>query len=203
MAASSVFSMHALSGGVPPEVSQPFEWTHLLPKKTFHLWFLYYLMMIVAFMYLVARGMQYVPRLGRNLTIGLNQLLVRPFAKVSAVTLVIFLTLLSLGQPWVYPSMDWIPSHETFVFFLVFYAMGWGLFSSKEYLYTSKTYDWAFALTGFIICVTSYTMLEPGDVPVPVSMFLNAFSSCLSIFGRGLHYLEHNSNQKKKRTDTC
>ena len=165
------------------EVPTVFSWSILFPNNTFHLWFLYYLIIISLLVSLCTLGFQYCTILTRSVSQIFAFIIISPTRKVLVLTLLIFTTLLLIGEVWVKAQTGWIPNWRGLLFYLLFYLLGWGLFQAEDYLNTFKKYCLSFTLLGFAIAIIGYFIFDTYTFPVEFNMFCNALSCCFSLFG--------------------
>ena len=173
-----------------------------IPKTTSHLWFLYYLIIITGTTVILGLLLRNTPKLTKRLTNTFNWLIKRPFVRVIFFSALIFLTLLILGTSMVDASVSLIPEHNTFIYFLVFYLIGWVLFKSKQRLKTFMLYDWVCTISAIILATTQGLVIQIyGLEPNGNSVILILFSSvvvCLFLFGITGLFIRYGSSHSSK-----
>ena len=173
-----------------------------LPKTTSHLWFLYYLSLITGTTVILGLLLKNVQKLTKGLTKTFNWLLKRPFVRVIFFSALIFLTLIILETSMVDASVSLIPDRNTFIFFLLFYLIGWVLFKSKQHLKTFILYDWICTISAIILATIQGLIIQIyGLEPNSNSVILILFSSvivCLFLFGITGLFIRYGSNHSAK-----
>ena len=126
----------------------------LIPRHTFHLWFLYYLALITSISVVFAFVLQKLPSIQNYISAVFNLLIKNSLARIivfSSITAVIY----SLIGSWsVDTSISLVPNFDTLIYYFVFYIMGWVLYKSKHLLYTFMKYDWL----SFILAVLIFSI---------------------------------------------
>ena len=179
----------AYTQGVFAGASDPFElaiaplmilqtW---LPPSTYHLWFLYYLLLITLASFLLALVFNRLPKFTNGVTSLLNQLLERPVLKVIVFSLLTVGLLFLMGGTWVKTSIEWTPDSGTFFFYFFFYGIGWILFKSKHLLHTFMQYDWMYFILGVVLKTVSFFF--PENFNFELVIVLNSLIVWLLIFG--------------------
>ena len=99
-------------------------------------------------------------------------------------------------------SVSLIPEHNTFIYFLVFYLIGWVLFKSKQRLKTFMLYDWVCTISAIILATTQGLVIQIyGLEPNGNSVILILFSSvvvCLFLFGITGLFIRYGSSHSSK-----
>lgn len=139
-----------------------------LPNGTFHLWFIYYLLMfsVVSFaLSLLLRGSGLIAAKFIN---GFTKMIGHPLLRVLVPTVVIFGTLLVMGRSWVKTSLEFMPDPSTFIFYFIFYLFGWFLYKSKYSLKEFMKYDWMQSVIGISLFAVYFLVDFPeGAFVVP------------------------------------
>src|SRR5690606_7022226 len=116
-----------------------------------------------------------------------DRLIQRPLNRIIFFSSLFFLILTILGTSMVEASVSLIPELDTFVYFLVFYLIGWVLFKSKQHLDTFIRYDWTCTILAIILAtIQGLTIQNLGLEPNGNSAILILYSSvvvCLFMFG--------------------
>ncbi|MEB8330510.1 acyltransferase family protein [Flavobacteriaceae bacterium KMM 6897] len=173
----------------PLEIAlKPF--TNLLaftPKTTSHLWFLYYLALITGTTVLLGLLLKNARKLTQITTIIFDWIIQRPLARILFFSGLLFLTLTILGTSMVEASVSLIPELNTFVYYLVFYLIGWVLFKSKHHLDTFVRFDWIYTIGAVVLAtIQGFIIQNSGLSPNTNSGILILYSSvvvCLFTFG--------------------
>ena len=173
-----------------------------LPNSTSHLWFLYYLALITGTTVILGLSLKNAQKLTKRITNTFNWLIKRPLIRVIFFSALIFLTLLTLGTSMVDGSASLIPERNTFIYFLVFYLIGWVLFKSKQHLKTFMLYDRVCTISAIILAITQGLIIKIyGLEPNSNSVILILFSSvvvCLFLFGITGLFIRYGSNHSAK-----
>lgn len=160
-----------------------------LPDSTSHLWFLYYLMMFTA----VGVGLAMVFAKAPGLTKWVNGVFRKVFYSVGLRVLVFcgmaYGLLWLLGTSMVGASSSLVPKWPTFLWFGLFYAVGWVLYFSKDLLPKLMRFDWV--LTALAVVLVSVQgliiLLSDGAIsPSAATPLMLSFSSVtvwLFVFG--------------------
>ena len=123
----------------------------LVPRQTFHLWFLYYLVLITSISIILALVFQKLPSITNYISILFNWIINRSLARIvifSSITATVY----SLIGSWsVATSTSLVPNFNTLIYYFVFYIIGWVLFKSKHLLYTFMKYDWLSMILALVV----------------------------------------------------
>ena len=111
----------------------------LLPAKTFHLWFLYYLMWITGAVFVLAMAGGKFPGIAGQIQRPFDWIIQRPFSRLGFFAGLTFLVLQGMQQGWVATSTAWVPDPKTFAFYSFFYLCGWALYKAKHLLTSTLT----------------------------------------------------------------
>lgn len=126
-----------------------FSWTSSFPTNTFHLWFLYYLVLVtmlsIGFAFLFIR----LKKVATIISQLFAWIIVRPLVRLlffSAITCLVYMT---IGTWSVATSASFIPNFLTLIYYFSFYLVGWVLFKSRKLLDHIKKGDWVSTILGF------------------------------------------------------
>ena len=114
----------------------------LIPRYTFHLWFLYYLALITFCSVIIAFILAKTPKISIyiskifNWTIKQSLLRVLIFAGITSICYYI------MGTWSVITSTSFIPDFNMFIYYFSFYIIGWVLYKSKHFLDSFMKYDY-------------------------------------------------------------
>ena len=114
----------------------------LIPRYTFHLWFLYYLALITFCSVIIAFILAKTPKISRyiskifNWTIKQSLIRVLIFAGITSICYYI------MGTWSVITSTSFIPDFNMFIYYFSFYIIGWVLYKSKHFLDSFMKYDY-------------------------------------------------------------
>ncbi|XLS30263.1 acyltransferase family protein [Flavobacteriaceae bacterium M23B6Z8] len=144
--------------------------TLLLPLKTYHLWFLYYLAIISAVTVLIAFSVRGLPTLSVKIKKVSNWIFKRPFVRVFLFASMTFVIYLMMGIDQVETSMSLIPDFNTFIFYFSFYLVGWTLFKSKNLLGSMKRFDWLSVIIATLLLFTYIFTYNFLSFPVKIAI---------------------------------
>lgn len=154
----------------------------ILPDKTMHLWFLYYLIMFSLVSFALGWLFKKLPALSRMIHIGFHTVLERPIFRLIFFTLFTVAVLLIMNRYWVATSTSLVPDLNTFIFYFFFYMFGWVLYKSKSLLSSFKKYDWIFTIVGLAL-FTWYFYTDRSEMDLLMLMSIRALCCWLFIFG--------------------
>jgi len=97
-------------------------------KGTYHLWFLYYLMMFSLF----TPGLFKIVN-GSFLQRSFNKIISNKNISIALLSIITSIIIYFSGKTWIDASISFIPNPHTFIFHLFFYVFGWMLFISKKF----------------------------------------------------------------------
>ncbi len=155
---------------------------NLIPDRTMHLWFLYYLIMFSVASFGLGKLMQHFPSLTKQISKVFNQVITRPFLKLVILSLITFLILLSMDAYWVATSLSFAPDGGTFSFYFFFYLTGWIFFKSKHLLSTFMQFDRLFTFLGLGI-FTLYFLADKTEFSNALTAGIRSMTCWLFIFG--------------------
>ena len=123
----------------------------LIPRHTFHLWFLYYLALITSISILLALVLQKLPSITNYISRVFNWIINKSLARIiifSSITAAVYSV---IGSWSVSTSTSLVPNFNTLIYYLAFYIIGWILFKSKHLLDTFMKYDWLFTILAVVL----------------------------------------------------
>lgn len=165
----------------------------LLPSRTMHLWFLYYLIMFSAVSFALGLIFQKLPAISGAIHRGFEFTFKRPVFRLVVFTLITIGVLLLMDRYWVATSTSFIPDLNTFVFYFFFYLFGWVLFKSKSLLSVFKKHDWAFTMVG-ITLFTWYFNTDRSEMDLWMIISIRSLCCWLLIFGITGLFIRYGSN---------
>ena len=173
--------------------SDPFLW---IPVNTFHLWFLYYLILFTFSAVLIALLIQKVPVLGRKLSQSFSWFIKMPVLRVlilAAISLLIYVSFLTdnIGA-----DIDFIPTLHAYVFHFYFYLVGWMVYKSKHLLSSFMKLAWVCTILGLIS--TTIQCILHGHVDSGINMIFNSIQVWLFIFGLSGLFIKYGSKYSAK-----
>jgi glucan biosynthesis protein C len=168
----------------------------LIPKSTFHLWFLYYLAMITFISVGLALVFRKLPKVTRSISKAfywvIQKTVLRIVIFVSISAMVYFL----MGAYEVATSSSLIPDLNTFFYYFVFYMLGWLLFKSKHLLATFLKYDWLNVMIGVLLFLVYFLMNDALSYEAQI-VLKSLFVWCL-IFGITCLFIRYGSRHSAK-----
>ncbi|MFH6768978.1 acyltransferase family protein [Gaetbulibacter aquiaggeris] len=164
-----------------------------IPKRTMHLWFLYYLVLYSIASFIVGLIFKQLPWFTKQSSQSFSFIIQRPLLKLFVFSAITLCILMIMNRTWVATSLSFIPDLNTFIFYAFFYFFGWILFKSKSYLSSFMTYDWAFTILG-IALFTVYFLMDTSTLPLQVIMIIKSINVWLFIFGFTGLFIRYASN---------
>ncbi len=201
------YTSAVFSGQENPILSAAAGLTHVaafLPEKTFHLWFLYYLILITAATVATALFLKNANKLTQRINEIFGWIITRPGARVLFFSGFLYLVLSFLGTAMVDASVSFVPDMNTFLYFWFFYLSGWVLYKSKHHLGTFTRHDWACVILAITLAIVQGLVilnleLKPGSNST-ILILLSSVVISLLLFGiTGLfvrYYSEHSARMR-------
>lgn len=152
-----------------------------IPSMTFHLWFLYYLILVLAVTILIAFGMRKTPGLARTILIVFNLLIRKPVIRVFVFALFTSLVYVVMGSSRVETSTSFIPDFATFIYYFFFFIVGWILFKSKHLLGSMKRLDWVCTILGTFLFLMYFLNIQ--SISYELKIISSSIIVWLLIFG--------------------
>lgn len=182
------------------------NFSDFFPTTTFHLWFLYYLILITLASFIIGLLLKNFKKITKNITKYFNLLIQKPLLRVLFFSGITFLLYLFIKTSMVEVSVLFKPDLNTFVFHFFFYLVGWVLFKSKQHLDTLMHYDWLCIISAIVIATIVGLMtqnLDPETMMTQylnskLTMFLNAIIVWLFVFGITGLFIRYGSKHSKK-----
>ncbi|MBO3696986.1 acyltransferase family protein [Roseivirga sp. E12] len=125
-----------------------------LPEVTYHLWFLYYLLMITALSFGLATLLKRAPGFTKRVVRVFEWLMRRKVIFIMLFSIILFLMLVWMWDTWISTPLSFAPDVPVLLAYSMFYFIGWVLFKSKHFLDNMMRNDWLFTLLG----VTVFTL---------------------------------------------
>lgn len=152
----------------------------LIPEKTYHLWFLYYLTLITAASVVLASIFKKLPKLSSKISKIFNWVIQKPIVRVLVFTALTCIVYLIMGTTNT-GGMSFKPHLSTFIFFFFFYTVGWILFKSKHLLDEIMRCDWICAGLGLVL--TMFYLYTLTTLDEAYLIVLKSLTVWLFIFG--------------------
>jgi len=187
----AVFASHpdALNEALSPFTSL----AALLPTRTMHLWFLYYLIMFSLVSFALGLLFKQLPTVSGFVHRGFEAIFKRPILRLVVFTSITVGILLFIDRYWVSTSTGFIPDFNTFLFYFFFYLFGWVLFKSKSLLSSFKKNDWLFTITGLAL-FSWYFFTDRSEMELWMIMSIRSLCCWLFIFGMTGLFIRYGSN---------
>jgi glucan biosynthesis protein C len=173
---------------------------NFIPNSTFHLWFLYYLTLITACTVLLAIMLRRAPLLTSKTTAAFCWILPHPALRILSFTALTYGLLLVLGTSMVNPSNRFVPELNTFLFYGLFYLVGWLLYRAKAHLPTLVRGAWTCTLLGLLLVITQGLVIQYGGLdlnlsdPAPILLLFSSLVVWLFVFGITGLFLRYGGN---------
>lgn len=171
------------------------DWNILVPPRTFHLWFLYYLAMITCSVVVLALVAKKIPAATGTISKAFNWAIQKPILRILVFAGLSAIVYFIMGASQVDTSTSFIPDFNTFIYYFVFYIVGWILFKSKHLLDTFKKYDWINTVLGIIL----FTILFFNNgLSYEATILLKSIMVWLLIFGITGLFIRYGSNHSAR-----
>lgn len=154
----------------------------IIPDRTMHLWFLYYLIMFSIFSFGLGLLLKRLPTLSHFIHRNFHRIFKNIILRFVVFTSLTIGLLLLMNRSWVATSTSLIPDLNTFLFYFYFYMIGWMLFKSKSLLSSFKKYDSLFTISGLVL-FTWYFFTDMSDMSMWSIISIKAVCCWLFIFG--------------------
>jgi len=152
-----------------------------IPQQTFHLWFLYYLAIITFVSVGLALIFKKLPQISGYIHKGFNWVIKRPIIRILVFAGITAIGYFLMGTYSVPTSTSFIPDSDTFIYYFIFYIIGWVLYKSKQYLETFMRYDWLSTIAGVVLFSVYFFMVN--SLPYELIIILKSIMVWLFIFG--------------------
>lgn len=163
-----------------------------IPQRTFHLWFLYYLAMITFVTVAIALVLNNFSRITSQINRVFNAIFKHPLLRLLVFTSVTALGYVAMDTYSVATSTSFVPDIDTFIYYFIFYGIGWIFYSSKEHLDSFMRYDWLSVFVATLLfCV--YFFMED-TLPYASILILKSVMVWLFIFGISGVFIRYWSN---------
>ena len=153
----------------------------LIPHNTFHLWFLYYLLLITSITIILAVVFEKLPSIKNYILHLFNYLITRILTRLIVFSSITATVYLLIGSWSVDTSVSLIPDFHVLIYYFVFYIVGWILFKSKHLLYTFMKYDWISTI--FAVLLFSIYFFLNHEFSYLSNIIIKSITVWLFIFG--------------------
>jgi peptidoglycan/LPS O-acetylase OafA/YrhL len=173
-----------------------------LPQITYHLWFLYYLIIITSVFFLLALLFRRMPALTSRVTKSFEWLMWRRILFIPLFSIIIFLMLVWMWDTWAPTSVSFIPDVKVLLFYSIFYFLGWVLFKSKHLLTGMMRGDWFFLMSAVLIFTLRFFFRsEVDDILYGALNAIIIWSFVFGIIGLFVRYASGNSPRLRYISD--
>ena len=148
---------------------------------TFHLWFLYYLILVTFVSVIFGLVMKKMPNVTSKIIFLTTKLLKNVFVRVIVFSLLVYLILTISGVEDVKTPRSLAIDFGVFFYYLYFYIAGWVFFKIPNVLEVLKKNDWLCTISGFVIVV--FQLLLHSSLSTEVHVVLNSVKVWLFVFG--------------------
>ncbi|WP_298532841.1 acyltransferase family protein [uncultured Algibacter sp.] len=170
----------------------------LIPKSTFHLWFLYYLILITFASVVLGFVFKKLPKVSNHISNGFSWTIKRPLFRILVLASVSAIVYLIMGASYVETSVSYVPDLNTFIFYFTFYIIGWILYKSKDLLHVFMRHDWINVLLASILFLVYFFMRSVLNYEAKI--VLKSVMVWLYVFGiTGLFIRYANKHSSKMR----
>lgn len=169
----------------------------LIPQNTFHLWFLYYLILITTVTVLLGILFKNLPNFSKYISNIFKWIIQKPILRLLILVVLTCLIYLSLGISMVEPSTSFIPQLNTFIFYFFFYNIGWLLFKSKHLLDSMMRLDWFCLISGIALFTIYFALMQSYRLNYKLVVFINSLTVWLFIFGIVGLFIRYGSKPSK------
>lgn len=164
----------------------------LVPKNTFHLWFLYYLTFITFVSIGLALIFEKLPFILNFITNVFSWIIKKTILRIfifAGLTAIVYFV---RGSSTVSTSSSFVLNTNTFIFYFSFYFVGWILYKSKHLLETFMKYDRVYFFLGLFLFSIFFFMHD--SFRNEVNITLNSIMVWLFIFGITGIFIRFGSN---------
>ena len=168
----------------------------IIPQSTFHLWFLYYLAMITFVSVGLGLLFRRLPKISYNISVVFGTIIQKPIFRIVVFACLSIVIYFIMGTSQVETSNSFIPNIDTFIFYLLFYLVGWVLFKSKQLLDSMMKLDWVCTLLGVAVFTIYFFMKDAFNDEVLI--ILKSITVWLLIFGITGLFIRYGSQHSAK-----
>ena len=170
----------------------------LLPKITWHLWFLYYLILFTAFSIFLGVVFKKIPSFSSRISDAFNWILQQTKFRVLILSGITFLIYSSIEPEARQDVFELIPSIGGLLFYLFFYLAGWLLFKSKHLLNTMMHSDWLCFILGVVLFSVYFFMKDSMNELRHLKLIIISITTWLLIFGITGLFIRYGSIYSKR-----
>ncbi len=173
------------------------------PSITYHLWFLYYLILITALAFALAKLLKVVPTITRKITQSFEWLFRRRLVFILFFSIMMFLILVWMWDTWISTPLSFVPNVPVLAAYGMFYLLGWVLFKSKSLLNSFLKGDWLFTIIAIVIFTVRFFMRPYiDDVLYGALNAINVWFFIFGIMGLFIRYTSKHSAKMRYISDS-
>jgi hypothetical protein len=170
----------------------------LIPKVTWHLWFLYYLILFTAFSVFLGVVLKKTPSFSNRISDAFSWILQQTKFRVLILSGITFLIYSSIEPEARQDVFKLIPSIGGLIFYLFFYLAGWLLFKSKHLLNTMMHSDWLCFILGVVLFSVYFFMEDSMNELLHLKLIIQSITTWLLIFGITGLFIRYGSIYSKR-----
>ena len=173
--------------------SSPFAF---IPRHTFHLWFLYYLIFVTILTVVIAFTINLFPRLKSEIIKKFKWLIQNPIRRLVFFPALIFALYFVSEITEVETSPFFFPNPISLIFYFAFYVIGWVLFKAKDVLSSFKRADWFCTCMGTVLFCSSFFFRD--ELNETMLMLISALMIWSFVFGITGLFIRYGSQHSAK-----
>lgn len=167
------------------------------PVITYHLWFLYYLIFLTFFSWGLALLLKRMPGVTHKITKLYGWLISRKFAAIATFSILLFIVMLYIWDYGVPTPISFIPDLGAFLFFILFYLIGWVLYSSRQSLQLFTQHDWLLTVSALLLYTIRFVWSSYiDDVLIGI---IHAVVTWMFVFGITGLFIRYTSQPNSRR----
>ena len=198
---TSIWSFTSTTMGV--KVSSIMTTLTWFPDITYHLWFLYYLILITTLSFGLAILLKKAPSFTKRVTRVFEWLMRKRALFILFSTVIIFLMLVWMWDTWISTPLFFTPNIPVLLTYSIFYFLGWVLFKSKHFLDNMMRNDWLFVIVGLIIFTARFFLYNQiDDVLYGLLNSLMVWFFVFGITGLFIRYFSKHSKRMRYISDS-
>ncbi|TXG39301.1 acyltransferase family protein [Seonamhaeicola maritimus] len=168
----------------------------LIPASTFHLWFLYYLVLITFASVILGFAFKKLPSASNSISKAFSSILQKPLLRIVILGSITAIVYFIMGTPSVATSNSFIPDFNTFIYYFAFYIIGWVLFKSKHLLESFMKHDWI--NTALAIIMFSIFFFMQSIISYELKIIFKSIMVWFFIFGITGLFIRYTSNHSAR-----
>jgi peptidoglycan/LPS O-acetylase OafA/YrhL len=170
----------------------------LLPNFTWHMWFLYYLILFTAFSIFLGVVFKKIPSFSNQISKAFGWIMQQTKFRVLILSGITFLIYASIKPEARQDVFKLIPSIGGLVFYLFFYLAGWLLFKSKHLLNTMMHSDRLCFILGVVLFSVYFFMEDSMNELRHLKLIIESITTWLLIFGITGLFIRYGSTYSKR-----